>query len=413
MTPTEPVQRFIPYRKTDIVEMCCTEGAFSEVQVSQFRDVCTMLSSIFHFRFHHSLETLKNCYAPMNPDADTKFVYAVTEHEKVHREETLIQELKNLLDRANFESIEKEDLRQALSEESLFQIRLHVDFDDFEKFLFFRRGATVREETLVKWFGLIKKPITFLNYDRVVIYVKFKEQRYFDEKDETDLLFTPGSTIVKLFQNIPRSDLEMLFPNSEVRMKTIDKLMIGVPAAIGGIIMLATKLGATLVLVGALIAFWIGIRNEPVVLDQTALLALVAGAGTLGAYLWKQFSNFKNRKIRFMKTLADNLYFKNLDNNTGVFHRLVDAAEEEEFKETVLAYYFLLRENTPQTRETLDRNIQNWFLKEHGHSLDFEVGDAIAKLDDLGLLISDENGLSVVSLENAKQILHKRWDDFF
>ena len=43
-----------------------------------------------------------------------------------------------------------------------------------------------------------------------------------------------------------------------------------------------------------------------------------------------------------MKALADSLYFKNLDNNAGVFHHLVDAAEEEEFKEAVLAYYFLL-----------------------------------------------------------------------
>jgi len=27
------------------------------------------------------------------------------------------------------------------------------------------------------------------------------------------------------------------------------------------------------------------------------------------------------------------LYFKNLDNNAGVFYHLIDAAEEEEFKE--------------------------------------------------------------------------------
>ena len=44
-----------------------------------------------------------------------------------------------------------------------------------------------------------------------------------------------------------------------------------------------------------------------------------------------------------MKTLADNLYFKNLDNNTCVFHRLIDATEEEENKEVILAYYFLLK----------------------------------------------------------------------
>ncbi len=38
-----------------------------------------------------------------------------------------------------------------------------------------------------------------------------------------------------------------------------------------------------------------------------------------------------------MKTLTDNLYFKNLDNSTGVFHHLIDTAEEEEFKVAILA----------------------------------------------------------------------------
>ena len=40
-------------------------------------------------------------------------------------------------------------------------------------------------------------------------------------------------------------------------------------------------------------------------------------------------------------TYGDNLYFRNLVNNTGVFYSLIDAAEEEESKEAFLAYYFL------------------------------------------------------------------------
>jgi hypothetical protein len=34
-------------------------------------------------------------------------------------------------------------------------------------------------------------------------------------------------SLIKLFHNVPKADLEMLFPNSRVRMKTIDKLIIG------------------------------------------------------------------------------------------------------------------------------------------------------------------------------------------
>ena len=413
MTSSEYQQRFIPYRKTDIVKMCCNDSHFTDPEKEIFQNICELLSSIFHFRFHKTLETLKDCYAPVNPDADTKTVYPLSQEEKQSLANKLTKELRTLLDAANYEVITKEDLEKALKEESLFQIRLHVDFDDFEEILFFRRGASMRKETLVRFFGLMKKTVEFLNYDRVVVYVKFKNQRHFDQQSRSNLLFTPGSTLIKLFRNIPRADLEMLFPNSEVRMKTLDKLMIGVPAAIGGVAMLATKLGTTLLLIGGLLAFWLGMSEKEVTLDQTALLALAAGIGALGGYLWKQFNNFKNRKIRFMKTLADNLYFKNLDNNAGVFHRLVDAAEEEEFKESILAYYFLLNAKESLSAEALDQSIEHWFQEKYGHSLNFEIDDALNKLEELQLIENDGGRINAVSLDQAKTRLVTRWEKYF
>ncbi len=413
MSVEEKKQRFIPYRKTDIIAMCSDDAYLSQDETLNFQDVCSLLSSIFHFKFHQSLETLKDSYAPVNPDSDTKQIYPKTSAEKAQMETVLITELKNLLDAANFEVITKEDLSHAMLEESLFKIRLKVDFDDFEEVLFFRRGESKKEEVLSTFFGLKKKPISFINYDRVVIYVKYKNKEYFDKTHRKELFFTPGSTIIKLFQNIPSSDLEMLFPNTEVKMKTIDKLIIGVPAAIGGIIMLVTKLGATLLLTGTVLSFWLGMRDEPVVLDQTALLGLAASFGALGAFLWKQFSNFKNRKIQFMKTLADNLYFKNLDNNTGVFHRLIDAAEEEECKESILAYYFLLRANKPVSMSELDQVIEDWFQKNHQHNLDFEIEDAVDKLQKLGLIELKDESIMAVPLTQARVRLDSIWDNYF
>ena len=57
-------------------------------------------------------------------------------------------------------------------------------------------------------------------------------------------------------------------------------------------------------------------------LPRAKAMVLLAGVVALGGYLWKQFNNFKNRKMRFMQALTQNLYFKNLDNNAGVFYRL-------------------------------------------------------------------------------------------
>ena len=85
---------------------------------------------------------------------------------------------------------------------------------------------------------------------------------------------------------------------------------------------------------GSLFGFWLGISSQPVELNKATLVVLFAGIAALGGYLFKQFNKFKNRKLRFMQTLTQNLYFKNLDNNAGVFHRIVNDAEEEEGKES-------------------------------------------------------------------------------
>ena len=55
----------------------------------------------------------------------------------------------------------------------------------------------------------------------------------------------------------------------------------------------------------------------------------------LGGSIFKEWNKFKNRKLRLMKALADNLYFKNLDNNSDVLHHLIDSAEKE-CKEAIL-----------------------------------------------------------------------------
>ncbi len=162
--------------------------------------------------------------------------------------------------------------------------------------------------------------------------------------------------------------------------------MIGVPAAVSGVVVLVTKLGSTVLLLGALFAFWLGWRDEPVFIDQTALVALGIGLASVGAYVWKQFNSFRNRKIKFMKVLADNLYFKNLDNNAGVFHRLIDAAEEAERKEAMLAYFFLVTAENPLNKRQLDEKIEQWLTGFGSKHCDFEVEDALDKLKYFGLV---------------------------
>ena len=413
MTEYQIRNRFIPFRKSDIIEMCINDSRLSEHDQNLFRQFCHILGSLIHFEFHHQVEMLKDCYSPFNPDADTRLNYDYSEQEKKELHKKLVETLTAILNAANFEKITKTDLEEALKEESLFKIRLRVNFDDFEEVIFYQRGESTKEETLVKYFGLKKEPITFTNYERVSIYIKFKEEDYFKTKRHKNLYFTPGSTIIKLFQNVPKADLEMLFPNSEVRMKTVDKLIIGIPAAVSGIVVIATKLGASILLIAAVVSFWFGLTKKEVKIEQQQLIALALGLATLGGFLFKQINKFKNRKIKFMKTLTDSLYFKNLDNNTGVFHHLVDEAEEEEFKEAILAYYFLLVEDRDLTTTKLDETIESWFENKHNCRINFEIEDALYKLKRWDIAYQDGSILRKKDLNDALQQLDKIWDNYF
>ena len=405
MKPTIPAAyRFIPFRKRDIVEMCIQDARLAG-QEDEFRQLHYMLSNIFHFEFHATLESLKDSYAACDPDTDTR------SYGGSNSADDFVGLLHQVLEKANYEQVSQQELNQALTEESLFKIRLHVNFDDFSEVLLFCRGVSQHEETLGSLFGLMQKTIRFTNYDRVVVYIRFRDD-YAGEHSGLPYC-RPGATLLKLFQNVPKADLEMLFPNTSVRMRLKDKLLIGVPAVVSGGIVLTTKLGASLVLLGSLLGYWLGISSEPVELDQTRLMILLAGAAALGGYLWKQFNNFKNRKLRFTQALTQNLYFKNLDNNAGVFHRIVNDAEEEECKEAILAYYFLLTSDTPMSRESLDQAIEQWLSEQWQCRVDFEIDDALNKLAALKLLQETDGKLEVVSICEAIRVLDQTWDNYF
>jgi Protein of unknown function (DUF3754) len=381
-----PRLRFIPFRRTDIVHMCLAQDRLSDQGKKDFEAALAHIEDYFQREFYGIKQELKHAYAPLDPDADTRAVEEFRDEQASDRLATLLTQV---LDRANYQRVTREQLQAAFNDASLFRLKLHVNLGEFEEALLFTRGASPREEEISYLFGLWKRKFDFVNFERVVLYIRFR-----DDVDTSSTLggCQPGSTMIKLFQNVPSADVEMLFPNTRIGMRLQDKLLIGVPALVSGGIVMSTKLGTTLILLGSLIGFWLGTSNEPVTLDKGKVLVLLAGLGALGGYLWKQFSSFKNRKLRFTQALTENLYFKLLDNNAGVLFRLLDEAEESECKESVLSYYFLLAAGKPLSAHELDQQIELWFEKHWQRQLDFEIEDALAKLQVLGLARNSDQG---------------------
>lgn len=388
-----PLLRFIPFRKADIVAMCLAEGRLTTQQEAQFGQAADKIEDHLQRDFLLVRQRLKSAYAPMDPDADTR---VLEEFRHTASPADLAAALEEVLERANYDKVTAQALLQALGASSLFQVRVTVDLDDFAEVLLFTRGASQREVVQRSFFGLRRRHSRFISFDRVLLYLRLK-----DDVDTESAIGAcqPGSTLLKLFQNVPEADLEMLFPNIRVEMRMRDRLLIGIPAVISGGLVVTTKLGGTLLLLGSLFGFWLGLSAEPVELDRATVLVLLTGAGALLAYLWKQFSKFRNRKLKYTQALTENLYFKLLDNNAGVIYRLLEDAEESEGKESLLAYYCLLAAGRPLTMADLDGLIERWFAEKWQCKLDFDIGDALDKLLQLGLVLQVDSSWQATTAE--------------
>ena len=306
------------------------------------------------------------------------------------------------------------ELDEALATESLIQLRLDVDLDDYEELLIHRRGSHRDTVEVPRWWGLRTEQRTITVDERVVVFTRVKQAAWFAARgtDPADRNLVPGAVSLKQFRNVPRADVEMLLPSTQVRFRTIDSLALGVPALASGIAVLVTKLLPTLGLMFLLIAAWLGLRDDRPELDQTSLVILFGGAVTLGGFFFRQWSKLKSRRIEYLKTLSENLYFRTLADGPGVFHTLLSSAEQQEVIEVVLAYRFLLTEPDGLTAQQLDQRVEAWLQESCHLAVDFEVGDAVDKLRALDF-VDGETTLRARPVAGALVALDRRWDDLF
>ena len=427
-------EAFIPYRRADLIEMCIEDGGLATAEVAQFRQFCEILSAYYHFEFHRSLETLKENFAPFDPDADTLIRQESGPDALNERQIKLVQSFKTVLERANYRPLSEQDLELAFERESLIPLNTKVDFADFEQMVCYYRGDIFRKTTFKRlYFWEEEREVDI--FERVALLLKFKPAEYFAAKHKKtkDLNFEPGKMYVYLYKDIPRYDLELLFPNVRVSMTLKDQVLFGVPAVGAAIGALVRTLPNLLLIAGALLFLISGpeaIRQIGVSEGQvsnimpvlTATLALVVALGGVAA---KQWSTYQNKQIKFQKSVTDTLFFRNLDSNAGVFNALIDAAEEEETKEIILVYYHLLTQPQPLTAAELDDHIETWMGETFGTKIDFDINGPLQNLEkikgkisedgpDQPLLRRNEAGhLQLLSLAESKRVIDRVWDDLF
>jgi hypothetical protein len=106
--------------------------------------------------------------------------------------------------------------------------------------------------------------------------------------------------------------------------------------------------------------------------------------------------------------LTDNIYFRNINNNAGIFDAMIAAAEDQECKEAILAFYFLLTGSAAEPT-ALKTKIEGFLAQAFGIDIAFKVDEALKRLAQLGLAQWDGARWQALGLEQAVGALERTW----
>ncbi|MBR7742744.1 DUF3754 domain-containing protein [Phycicoccus sp. BSK3Z-2] len=383
-----PRSRYLPMTTADAVDLAV--DGLDDATADDVRAVSDAVGAVVHARYRERWVRARGA-AEAGGDA-------------------LLDDLADLLDRANYDELPREVLDDALGESAVFAVRVEVDLDDFEVLRLWRRGVHRSDQTVRRWWGLRRRTIEFDEYDRVAMYARYRPAEHFTAsgRDLDKLAFTPGSEHVKLFQNVPVPDVEMLLPGTRVSMRTVDKIFIGVPAVVGGVVVAVTRLASAVGFLALLAAAYLGLRESAPDISTGVLATLFGAFAALGSFLWRQWSKYEKRRTKYLQSLSEGLYVRTLADGPGVLFTVLDAGEREDVKEAVLAYRGLL--DGAAGADAVDERVEGRLHERCGDGVDFEVPDALDRLADLGLATRDEDGVwSALPLEEAPGVLRERW----
>jgi hypothetical protein len=406
--------KFIPVRKEDLLSTLVKQGAFADAdECALFWRFARTFRTICHYRYSETLDRLRDDYYYFSPEVAG---LATTDRAKSDcAYDDLIRSLDQVLKDANFEELPHDHVTDAHRRRTV-PVEVKAEHDDFREVRFYRRGHHVEQFETSQWFGLRRRKVEMEVFDDVVLLVAMKTQAEIGSRRELRILkrrkVVPGSVLLKYFRNIACGDLYALFPNARVVMSNFDKAFLGVPAIAGGIPILI-KLYATISVLFIVAGIYLGGSGSVADADLKTALAALMGIVALGGFAMRQWLKYQHQSLKYHMELAENIYYRNINNNAGIFDYLIATAEDQESKEALLTYHFIRTAETAPTASEVAARIEAWLEKNFGVNLDFDVADGVATLDRLGLLRRDGERLFVPPLEAAITQLHEVWNGFF
>lgn len=406
---------FIPVRRSELCAALFADCRFREAGLEdKAQHLTRLLASLLHFEYFEDLEQVRDLYARFDPMHPAPAGQSAPDVNSARAE--FMVAFRRILQSANFVEVDRTEIERAHQEHGELRVQVRSSMDGFHDARLFRRGRHQEEVTIREKFHLKTRRITIEMYDDVVLVAIKKTNEEVPEGRQRRRLgrdgIRPGAVLVKQFCDIASADLDTLFPDTRVVMSRFDKLWLGVPALMGGV-PLIIKLAPMLLVLYGLTRFYFGL--DAALAEDRLKEAVIVASGTiaLGGFLGQQWLKYQKQTLKYQKEVSDKIYFHNLNNNAGTFDHLVGEAEEQECKEALLAYFFLLTAGEPLTQEELDAWVERWLKLRFSTDVDFEVDDALGKLERLHLVERHGANLTVPPLDEALRRLDYHWDNLF
>ena len=341
---------------------------------------CRLLAAIYHYEYFDQLERLRHAYFYFNPALDQPARIDDATLERNYAD--LVEALTAVLKGANFVEMSHAEVEEAHRTRKVMRVEVEAPVDDFREIRFFWRGHHTETVETSEWFGLRKRTHDVLVHDDLVLFVAMKPEAEIASKRELKLLrrrkIRTGSVLIKYFRHVANTDLHALFPNVRVVMSAFDKLALSLPALAGAIPILL-NLASTVTVLFLVAGFYLGLVAAVEHDQMKSAVAAMSGLVALGGFVMRQWLRYQRQSLKYQKELTDNIYFRNVNNNAGIFDYIIGAAEEQECKEAFLAYFFLRAAKTALTQAELEERIERWLAATFTVEVEFEVADAFGQ----------------------------------
>ena len=413
-------ETFIPVTSYALMDRLTRPEAWGAADASDAKRFFRYLACWRQQQYQTRVTNLDHAYEPFSPDSDLLMTRQFTEGERAAMQSRVVKGMCEILAQANYTRINRSEIELILTSDSHYGLDFHVDLQAFEELEIYYRGASQQKDqrrTLRNFFR--KEEFEVPIFQRLFILFKLKtEEQCIEEYMRTRNItrkkaekairafskhipdgVSREQIYMKLFKNMPRTDVEMIFPNTRVKFRLFDKIKLGV-----------TGSGAVgMGLYGTLSKIFAG---------GTAILASpIAIAGMLfaiGGVLFRQIMGCFNTRQRYMVVMAQNLYFHSMADNRGVIVSLAERAAEEDVKEEILLYSVLAKETLHRKDlKAADRAIEQYLEDAFGVSVDFDLEDALGRLIADGIVNEDDDGtLHALAPAQAAGHIDSLWDIF-